>query len=799
MLTLQNISKYYAKEGNVALGLRKINLSLGRGEFIAVVGESGSGKSTLLNVISGLDTYEDGELLFNGEETSYYSKADWEAYRCDNVGFVFQDSHLIESFTVYQNVETALILAGANKVERKKRALELIDRVGLTAYKHTKVSKLSGGQMQRTVIARALAKDSPIIAADEPTGHLDAATGRQIVELLAEVSKDKLVIVVTHNFEELQHVATRKITIHDGAVVEDQQLRRSAASASTAKPVAEVSGNGGAEGEQKKDATAAVSAVSSAAPSSQHRTRPTFGSRLQDLLLMSTRHLTAVPFKTVLMFFVLLLLSFGSAFGYGTMQDINDGLSIRSSSMFFANSSVQRVIVNKADHTAFTTEERKALADSPQVVELVEADLALEQQLAVELPKRLSKNGTIVTSGIAPWSSLNADSLIKGRAPQSEGEVALNTRVLRNGIEAEDVLDQTFDFTYGESKYPLKVVGIADSKKVGEVAFVPASVLDSVAKEATAQYKKMAFTIGDTEPMSFMPQLEASARADTAQDGESDTKAGASTSTSTQQPLPSQTVDINQTLATLYCSSHKVEGETCANQLAGQTMKIEAIGMYDRLASTFTVRNVIRESEQAPTVYFGQSDYETLAQDQNPYQLSLITASDADSRELLASLRTQGYTAIYPHETLEPQTVFAPILKVIVIGIFLIGFIGVFILISYFILRTIMKSKRRDYVILRSIGASQRLVNRLTFTEMLLVSTVSLIAAWIVSKICGWLPESSVTRAVSRMFAYFDWMDYVYLYLILVLIVLGLTRHMRKKLFSESVMATYKGEEGSAT
>jgi putative ABC transport system permease protein len=794
MLTLRNISKYYAKEGNVALGLRKINLTLSRGELIAVVGESGSGKSTLLNVISGLDTYEDGELLFNGEETSYYSKADWEAYRRDNVGFVFQDYHLIDSFTVYQNVETALILAGASKEERKKRALELIDRVGLTAYKHTKVSKLSGGQMQRTVIARALAKDSPIIAADEPTGHLDAATGNQIIELLAEVSRDKLVIVVTHNFEELQHVATRKITIHDGAVVEDQQLRRMP-SASKAVPTTGEATVIGTAGQHPQ----AVTSESDEAPivvSPKHRSQPSLVSRLQDLLLMSTRHLAAVPFKSVLMFLVLLLLSFGSAFGYGTMQDINDGLSLRSSSLFFANSSEQRVVVNKADHSAFTTEERKALTGSPQVDELIEADSALDQQLSVELPKRLSKNGAIVTSGIAPWSSLHASSLIAGRAPQAEGEVALNTRALRKGIEAEDVLDRTFDFTYGDggTKFPLKIVGIADSKKVGEVAFVPASVIDTVAKEAIAQYKTMSFSIGDMEPMLFTPLIEAAAKAD--KDGAADAKAAGSD----RQPLPPQTVDINSAFATLYCSSYKADGGTCAEQLAGRTMKVEASGMFNRTELTFTIRGVNRagQSEQAPVVYFRQSDYETLAQDQQPYQLSLMTASDADSRQLVASLRAQGYNAIYPHETLEPQSRFAPILKVIVIGIFLIGFIGVFILISYFILRTIMKSKRRDYVILRSIGASQRLVNRLTFTEMLLLSTVSLIAAWIVAKLCGWLPESSVTRAVSKVFAYFSWLDYMYLYLILVLIVLGLTSHMRKKLFSESVMATYKGEEGSA-
>ncbi len=224
LLTLKDVGKIYVSEGNVAVGIRGVNLSFDHGEFVAVTGKSGSGKSTLLNVISGMDSYEEGELFIEGEPTSHYLQPDWEHYRENYISFIFQDYNIIESFTVLQNVELALMHI-EDKKERRRKALELIERVGLTSHIKHKGSKLSGGQKQRTVIARALAKDSPIILADEPTGNLDSATSKEIVKLLQEVSKDKLVIVVTHNFDQVAECTTRHIRIFDGAVESDHRVK----------------------------------------------------------------------------------------------------------------------------------------------------------------------------------------------------------------------------------------------------------------------------------------------------------------------------------------------------------------------------------------------------------------------------------------------------------------------------------------------------------------------------------------------------------------------------------------------
>lgn len=223
LLELKNIGKIYVSESNVSVGIRNVNLSFNQGEFVAITGKSGSGKSTLLNVLSGMDSYEEGELLIEGDTTSHYVQSDWEEYRKNYISFIFQDYNILESFTVLENVELALLHI-QNKKERRSKAIELLKRVGLESHLKHKGSKLSGGQKQRTVIARALAKDSPIILADEPTGNLDSDTSKEILQLLKEVSKDKLVIVVTHNYDDVKEFATRHIRIFDGSIEEDHYL-----------------------------------------------------------------------------------------------------------------------------------------------------------------------------------------------------------------------------------------------------------------------------------------------------------------------------------------------------------------------------------------------------------------------------------------------------------------------------------------------------------------------------------------------------------------------------------------------
>ena len=224
MFKIINVSKYYTNGTNTNLGLRNINLELNKGEIVAIVGESGSGKSTLLNVITKMDTFDEGEIYYKGNETSYFSIDDMDNFRKNKVGFIFQNYNIIDSYTVLENVMLPFRLNGNNSKEAKEKAIELIEKVGLKKRIHNRGTQLSGGEKQRCVIARALASDAEILACDEPTGNLDSKTSVEIINLIKEVAKDKLVLIVTHNFESIEHIATRKIKVHDGEIVEDVNL-----------------------------------------------------------------------------------------------------------------------------------------------------------------------------------------------------------------------------------------------------------------------------------------------------------------------------------------------------------------------------------------------------------------------------------------------------------------------------------------------------------------------------------------------------------------------------------------------
>lgn len=226
MLEIKNISKRYVTGELVQTALDDVTLNLRDNEFVAILGPSGSGKTTLLNIIGGLDRYDSGNIIINGISTEQYKERDWDAYRNHTIGFVFQSYNLIPHLTVLANVELSLTLSGISKSERTKRAKEALEKVGLGDQTHKRPNQLSGGQMQRVAIARALVNNPDILLADEPTGALDSETSLQVMDLLKEVAKDRLVIMVTHNSELANRYATRIIRLRDGKVIDDSDPYR---------------------------------------------------------------------------------------------------------------------------------------------------------------------------------------------------------------------------------------------------------------------------------------------------------------------------------------------------------------------------------------------------------------------------------------------------------------------------------------------------------------------------------------------------------------------------------------------
>jgi len=221
MLQLQHISKVYHTGDQEFHALKDISIRFRENEFVSILGQSGSGKTTLLNIIGGLDQYTSGDLLIQGKSTKQFKDRDWDSYRNHTIGFVFQSYNLIGHQTALSNVEIAMTLSGVSKAERKKRAIEVLERVGLKDHLYKKPSQMSGGQMQRIAIARALVNDPKVVLADEPTGALDSETSVQIMDLLKDIAKERLVIMVTHNPELAQKCSTRIVQVLDGNILSD--------------------------------------------------------------------------------------------------------------------------------------------------------------------------------------------------------------------------------------------------------------------------------------------------------------------------------------------------------------------------------------------------------------------------------------------------------------------------------------------------------------------------------------------------------------------------------------------------
>lgn len=223
MLEIKNINKSYKVGEHKQKVLKDVSIKFRENEFVSILGQSGSGKTTLLNLIGGLDRYDTGDIIINGKSTKHFKDKDWDAYRNNSIGFIFQSYNLINHISILDNVEMGMTLSGVSKKIRKERAIEVLKKVGLGDHINKKPNQLSGGQMQRVAIARALANDPDIILADEPTGALDSKTSKSIMNLIKEISKDKLVIMVTHNEEIALEYSSRIIKLNDGVIIEDSK------------------------------------------------------------------------------------------------------------------------------------------------------------------------------------------------------------------------------------------------------------------------------------------------------------------------------------------------------------------------------------------------------------------------------------------------------------------------------------------------------------------------------------------------------------------------------------------------
>lgn len=430
LIKLENIYKFYNNESNISKGLDGVSLNFSYCEFVAITGKSGSGKTTLLNIISAIDKPDDGTHYFKDSKLSELSTVELEEFRKENISFVFQEYNLVESLSVLDNVMLPLLFKKVNKKTAKKKALEIIERVGLSKYIKHKATQLSGGQQQRVVIARALAKDSLIIACDEPTGNLDKEQGREIINLLYEISKDKLVLIVTHNPDELLDYKTREIKLEDGKIVSDNNLNNKL---NTTKSNNETYDNNSLDNSDFKNSKASI-------------------------LRLIFRYFFSQPKKSFLMFLVYFVFGFliSASINLISKNDIFKGIS-RSVNDTFNFNADNRSVLYKNDNKPFTSDEiekiSKILGKKP-----IENSKYLDRIISVD-----GESTTLI-----PLSYAKDFKLKNGRMPENIDEVA----IIEKSKKLQFRLDQyvaSDEYTLNKNinssqRLELKTVGLADNE-----------------------------------------------------------------------------------------------------------------------------------------------------------------------------------------------------------------------------------------------------------------------------------------------------------------------------------------------
>lgn len=746
MIQLKNVSKFYYSKGMIASGISKVNLTLDKGEFVVITGESGSGKSTLLNVISGLDSYEEGEMYIDGRETSHYLASDFEEYRKKYIGNIFQHFNLVNSYTVYQNVELILRINGYSKADTKKRVTEILQRVGLSAYAKTKVSKLSGGQKQRVSIARALAKDTDIIVADEPTGNLDSASAAGIVELLSAISRDKLVIVVTHNFEQFEAYATRKIKMYDGKVVEDEKVTQPVRTAGESSALSFSAAAGRASGRISVPSKIRLGL------------RNTFNIVPKFLLLL-----------VVFLFVVVAVTSEYTSFQHNKEENSNLGYN-----SYFNNFSPDRVVLKKSDGSQFTEDDLKAIRQIDNIKSVAACDVLLDSLVSIE-------EGDISYEAFPRPVSEFTGKLVDGRLPQTDNEVVLTgdkddyyfTDEMR-----QELLDKDFKVYVSENKeVTVRIVGLAyktynqNSYVYGGDLFVSDSLLEDMLENTYSVNSTVTTTING--------------KAQEAAEG-----------SATYRVVPSSKVAQGTAVASEEINNFYEKGKAKEQTISVAVKNIyytESINL--KVADVYTKKTFEKltgskdfESNNG-SIYINPADYRSLFGKGN-YQATVYVKDLKDLNATKEALQTMGFKTLAMKDAMVNYVdsvvsiIQVPIAVIIIIALFFI---------AYFVIRLILRSRVSYFSILRMLGLARKNIRRILDVEMFTVINIAfaLFLAVVILVNTGIIHVEYIRTLVE----YLKVTDYVILYAILVLMGYLISGKFARSLFKKTAMGSFREEE----
>lgn len=739
MIQLKNVSKFYYSKGMIASGFSRVNLRFEVGEFVVITGESGSGKTTLLNVISGLDSYEEGELYIEGKETSHYLASDFEAYRKKYISNIFQNFNLVNSYTAYQNVELILRVNGWKKADIKKKVPAILKRVGLSKYAKTKVSKLSGGQKQRVAIARALAKDTAIVVADEPTGNLDSKSAEGIVKLLSEIAKDRLVIVVTHNYEQFEAYATRKIKMHDGKVVEDETLRKT-------QPVKEP---------RKKELRAGK--LSAAGK-----------------LRLGLRNTFNILPKFILLLIVFLFVVLSVCGQYTTFRHSDAEAERLGYNDYFMNYSEDRLIVRKKDHSAFTDQDCERLKKMRNVASVVKEDILLDSSIFLED----SQFGyDAYPRGVDAFKG----KLVMGRMPEKENEVLLTGPKDDYSFQEENldqIVGKTYSATLATSDYTpkLKVVGAAWEEPAenfftyGGTVYLTDPMLKKLIRQTYSARGSITAVVNGSELTSDL-------------------------GSSYYRPAANKNVKQGEALVSEELNSYYEKGKAVGQEIAIKTkniyyekaIRVKASDTYNE--KTFTAKTGLKDFElNDGAIFVNPADYNRLFKTDN-YQVSVYAADWKNIDETAAELEKMGYVPLALKDTIVNTAnelvsiVRVPVTVVLLIAVFFI---------AYFVIQLILRSRASYFSILRMLGLEKRGIRRILDVELLAV--VHIAYGLFLALVVGVHLNVIHFEYLKTLIEYMSVSDYVILYLILLAMSYLISGKFARKLFKKTAMGSYREE-----
>lgn len=753
MLRLERVSKFYSAGGLVSAGFSKVDLSFQLGEFVAITGESGSGKSTLLNVISGLDSFEEGEMYIEGQPTSGYSREDLENYRKQYIGSIFQTFNLINSYTVYQNVELVLLLSGYDKKDIPDRVREIIEKVGLSGFEKKKASKLSGGQKQRVAIARALAKETPVIVADEPTGNLDSQSAAEIIKLLHDLSKEKLIIIVTHNYEQVEPYVTRKITMHDGRVAEDKMLKEM---------------DGAAEKAQLKPAKA-----DNLNAASQIR--------------LGLRNTFNIPAKFGLLLLVFLFLCFGVIFEYVSWQNMGDSMN-DGWSEYFRYTGKDRILVTKEDKSAFTKNDYDRLAEISNVKTVVENDITMDLIIGLASTNR---DGTWWGSVCLADVERYQDQITDGRLPKRANEAVLlvgQDSYAGNNMEeiTKGKLRITDDYTGRELlSNPVKIVGYG---------FLSEEQLDNLRRNGS--YSDGYLCMNDKA----MDQI----------------RLGNLVQYCTQEiHFADNIIDAGGRWGSypIYSSDYVPDGQIyipeeiamySMYEAAGQELKLINKSLYFEDKFTYTVGVTYNKNNcnyylgienldhvDGTALYVSPKDYKKLF-DKGNYQSSVLVADEMLVYETEKNIQAAGYkTLVVADARVSYNDDFEPVYDILIL-LLLIGGLLVLFFITYFIVKLILKSRNVYFSTIRMLGATKANCSSLLKIELFVIFNL---AYFVSLAAVQFLKQDTLgIDMLPLMMSYLETGDMIALYVILCAMTILLAARYAKQLFAKTAMNAYKEE-----